>query len=168
MPLDQPITITQAANAIGYWLEAWAEPKGGKVKVMMNMAHLWEEIYEVNDAPRILICYNGEVSRGGFPHANVLHRVDRQWIVVVMRGHGFKNLAAEAQGSIEAFYDSVEAVRDRLRVMGSITEEFPIDYKSTKPLPNAGRVGPSGNVFLDAYAIEFSTANDIPRVLTAS
>lgn len=164
MPLAAPISIKNAAEQIRGYLALWAEPRGGNVRVMASMAHLWEEIYLMTNNPRLLVCYNGEVSRGGFNRANTLHRVDRQWIVVIMRGHGFTPMTDDVQGYTEnSFYDDLETIRERLRVIASISEEFPIDYKSMKPVPNAGP-GRSANVFLDAYAIDFSTANDIPAI----
>lgn len=164
MSLSAPLSITDAANQIAARLGEWAKPRGGEAVVMANMRHLWEEIRKMNDKPRCLVVFNGEVARGGFQQANTLHRVDRSWLVVVVRGHGFANLMADVEGDTEPFYDSIEAIRELLRTLVEISEEFPIDYKSTKPSPG---VGPSeaANVFLDAYALEFSTANDIPAIL---
>lgn len=159
------ITTEVALNHIGLWLNEWVEPRGGEVKIVENMAHLWEEVLEVqtDGSPRVLIVCTGEVSRGGFAQANTLHRVDRQFGVVVVRGHGFKNLVAEKKGDILPFVTVMDTLRDRLRVMISITEEFPIYYKGWKPLPNIAPT-PSQNIFLNASIIEFSTAADIPGV----
>lgn len=168
MSLDTPPTILEQANILGAVLASWAEPRGGVVKVMANMRHLWEEIYTpemLTEAPRILIVYNGEVSRGGFNLANTLHRVDRSWLVVIMRGHGFKNAVAEEGPTPkeEPFYNCLEQLRDLLRTIKVVSEEFPIDYKSMKALPGAGPTQ-AANAFMDAYVIEFSTANDICAV----
>ena len=165
MSLPTPPSITEQAQYIGGAIASWAEPRGGSVKVMANMRHLWEEIYLLSEAPRVLVAFNGEVSRGGFNLANRLHRVDRSWMVVIMRGHGFRNAMSE-QGPTtkeEPFYDCVEIVREILRTITVITEEFPIDYKSIRPLPGSGPNN-SANVFMDAFVLEFSTANDIPDV----
>ena len=131
---------------------------------MANLRHLWEEISATNDGkPSIFIVYTGETARGGFNQANTLHRVDRQWMVVVMRGHGFKNLMADKGDQTLSFYDVIETIRHLLRRMTNISEEFPIDYKGIEPMGNIG-MNQSQNVFLDGFQIKFSTANDIPVV----
>jgi hypothetical protein len=166
MSLPKPITIANEADLIKAQLETYAKPRGGTVKVLANMRHLWEEIFLLTDAPRILICYTGETARGEYAGGTrtALHRVDRSWQVVVMRGHGFNNLlpGGEVAGK-EDFYDSVETVRDGCRVLQTISEEFPVNYKSIRPLPSAAPTAVA-NVFMDAFVIEFDTANDIPII----
>lgn len=165
--LAAPPTIAQQAQQIGYQLAQWAEPKSGEVRVMANMRHLWEHIMMASDKPRILVCFTGEVSRGG-NEANTLHRVDRSWSVVVIRGHGF-DFDPTASGvtntgeTTDAFYDHVETIRDLIRIITSVSEEFPIDYKAIKPVAGAAPTQAS-NVFLDAYEISFQTANDIAAI----
>lgn len=166
------MTIQWQAETMKGWLEEWAIPRGGYVKVLANMRHLWEEIFLDAEKPRILICFTGETSRGGFNVANTLHRVDRQWMVAVIKGHGFDNLMSVGQGqedtpdSIDPFYKDVQSVRDLLRVMLNITEEPPIDYRGMDALPSVAPYGQNANVFLDGYGIKFSTANDIPAITT--
>ena len=167
-------TVREDALAIKAQLDTYAIPRGGEVKIMANSRHLWEEVLSIvsTEAPRILICWNGETARGEYAGGNrtKLHRVDRMWQVVIMRGHGFKNMVAESQGQIdtpdyyEDFYDTVETVRDGIRVMSNITAEDVVDYKSCRPLPNVGP-GQSANVFLDAFVIDFQCAADIPEIL---
>ena len=169
-------SIRAQATQIAEWLyNSFAKERGGTVKVMPSMKHLWSEIYDrKKDEPTILIVWNGETSRGGFNVANTLHRVDRQWLVIVLRGHGWRNLEApsdvlvptpsENTRQYEDFYDTVECLRDKIRVMLSISEEFPIDYKSTNAMPGLPMIGQSGNLFIDGYQISFSTANDIPAI----
>lgn len=166
MSLPKPITIANEAYLIKKQMEVYATPRGGTVKVLANMRHLWEEIFQLDERPRILICYTGESSRGEYAGGNrtATHRVDRSWQVVVMRGHGFKNLlpGGDVDG-VEDFYDSVETVRDGCRVLLTISEEFPVNYKSIRPLPSAAP-SVTANVFMDAFVIEFDTANDIPFI----
>lgn len=167
MPEGPLLTVSIEAARIKEQLDTYAVPRGGYCKVMANQRHLWEEIYVVSDSPRILICYMGENARGEYEggQRTRMHRVDRKWTVVVMRGHGFKNLLTGEglTGTQEDFYDSVETVRDGCRVMNNISEEFPVNYRSITPLPNVGPTQ-TANVFMDAYAIEFTTANDIPEI----
>lgn len=170
---NETFTIAKEALVIQDWLKTWAEPLGGTVKIMISIAHLWEEIYSVQfqDQPRILIAFNGEIARGGFNQANTLHRVDRQWKVVVLRGNGFKNTAAEGigqtgtPGSLDPFYDNLETIRDLIRVLDNITEEKPVDYKSMTMLPLLSVGGQAGNIFLSGASIEFSTAQDLQAIV---
>jgi hypothetical protein len=108
------------------------------------------------------VCYNGENSRGDFSVANRLHRVDRQWIVAVTRGRGWSSNRGDSLyktvGNSDPLYDVVEEVRELLRCMIGISEEFPIDFKRISPMNAVNKA-------LDAYAIEFSTANDIPAII---
>jgi len=166
--LAAPPTISQQAQIIANWLTtSFAAPRGGSVKILQNQRHLWEEIYMQDDTPRLFIMFKSEKSRGGFNQANKLHRVDRQWSVIIMRGHGWRNLMPnpnEAFGTqAEDFLDTIEVLRDKLRVLLNISEEFPIDYTGVDSLPN---IAPTkeANVFMDCYIINFSTANDIPNI----
>ena len=177
-PYHQPevLTIKGQAYQIAEWInQSFAQPRGGTVKVMPSMKHLWSEIYDrKKDEPTILIVWNGDAVRGGFAVANTTNRVDRQWLVIILRGHGWRNLEApsdvlvptpsENTRQYEDFYDSVECLRDKLRVMTSISEEFPIDYKATNSMPGLPMIGQAGNLFIDGYQISFSTANDIPDI----
>ena len=168
-------TIKEDAEAISAQLGQYAAKSGGTCKVVANQAHMWEELYPtagLDMKPKILIMCTGETARGEYAGGDRtdLHRVDRNWQVVVMRGHGFKNLMSESQGqdgtpgAVQDFYDVLETVRDGIRVMSNISEEFPVNYKGIRPLPNVGPT-PSSNVFLDCSVIEFDTAADIPRIL---
>ena len=77
-------TVREDALAIKTQMEVFATPRNGTVKIMANMSHLWEEIYNngiVNENPRILIVWTGEIARGEYAGGDrtKLHRVDRQW-----------------------------------------------------------------------------------------
>ncbi len=173
--LAAPPKISAQAEALRTYLLNYTQIHGGDVKVMHNPRHLWEEVFSVASgsgisanaaAPRLLICYMGERSRGGFNQANTLHRVDREWTVTVLMGHGFKNNVSEpTRNAPMPFLDVIEDLRDGIRVMLNLSEEFPIDFKTVQPLPGAGP-SPQINVFMDGYVITFSTANDIPAVST--
>jgi hypothetical protein len=162
MALLAPIAISEQARQIAAVLEPYATASGGFAGVVSNLQMLWAQASMDSEKPRLLICYNGENSRGDFSVANRLHRVDRQWVVAVTRGRGWRsNRGAslyQTTGNADPFYDVVEEVRELLREMLGISEEFPIDFKRISPMS-------SGNKALDSYAIEFSTANDIPAIL---
>ena len=162
--LAAPLSIKDGANQLAGWIGLWAKPKGGKCEVVQGLRHLWESIFMASDAPRVLVCFNGETARGGFDEQDTLHRVDRQWAVVVIRGHGWKNLMPdEDETAAETFMETVEALRDRVRLIQTLSEEFPVNYKGAKPLPAVAKPD-SANVFVDAYQLDFSSAADIPDV----
>jgi hypothetical protein len=161
--LTGPISITTEATLIKTQLDTWLTQYGVTATIMANLRHLWESINQANGQPSVFICYTGEAARGGFAQANTLHRVDRQWTVVILRGHGFLTKSMKEIPVAPAFYDIVEACRWQLIKMTTVSEEYPIDYKAIRPMSNVGP-SPAANVFLDAFQIEFSTANDIPTV----
>ena len=162
MPLATPITIADEQNLIAAQLRLWAQPKGGSVEIMANQAHLWEKLFVITDAPRILVMYAGEALL--FPERPDCHRVRRDWQVIVVRGHGFTD---PMNAGPEPFATSLESVRDQLRVLLNISdlEELPsVIYKGIRPLPNI-MTTPTANAFADAMMIEFSTMNDVPQIV---
>ena len=66
--------------------------------------------------------------------------------------------------AIDPFYKVCQILRDKCRVLLTITEEPPIDYKGMEPIPSIAPYGASGNVFIDGYAVKFGTASDIPAI----
>lgn len=161
MALPQPISISQQADQIRSVMADFTDARGGYTKVMANQRHLWEELVDPNaNKPRILVLFSKEVPRGSFEFQDQLYRVDRHWMVIVVRGHGFKN---EMIDGTEPFLDVLETLREKLRCIISISEEFPINYRGISPLPNIAQ-SQTANVFLDASVIEFTTANDIPQI----
>lgn len=162
-------TVTADSQAIGlatFLDHEYAQKRGGTVKVMESMHHLWEEILSASDEPRVLVCCTGETPRGSFAEQDLWCRVDRQWTIAVVRGHGFRNLMPDEKGSpvgaVETLCTSVETVRDVVRAMVGLSQEFPVNYKGWKNLPAVGRPG-TVNVFVAGATLEFSTANDIPQ-----
>lgn len=162
MPLDAPITIGQQAKNLQAVLGNWAAQFGGVAEVTSNLKDLWNQAAINNDQPRILICYMGETARGDSRIRSALNRVDRIWNVAVIRGRGFSarrgdSLTSQVVNAIP-FYDVVETVRDTIRTILNISEEFPVEFLSIRPLSQ-------GTMVLDAYTIEFMTANDIPEII---
>jgi hypothetical protein len=175
-----PIVET-VAQTIKTQLQSFAAPRGGIVQIVENESHLWEEMYNgklPTTQPKVFILWTGETARGEYAGGDKtsLHRVDRHWMVVIMRGHGFRKLLAEGigpepapgapappAGSTESFYNAVETLRDGIRVLQGISEEFPVDYLGITALPNIGP-NPEANVFMDCRVIRFDTAADIPAL----
>ena len=167
-------TIRECAKAIEAQMLIYATPRGGLVKILENEAHLWQEIVNpspINETPRIFIICSGEVARGEYDGQNRtnLERVERKWQVIVGRGHGFKTLTAEnvgqpgTPGYYESFDDTIETVRDGIRILSNVTVDPIVNYKGWRPLANIGP-SPAANVFLDFRVVEFTTAADIPSV----
>ncbi len=163
MPLDAPITISQQAKNLQAVLGDWASQHGGAAEVASDLKNFWVQSGTNNDQPRILIVYTGETARGSFEKRSALDRVDRTWNVGVFRGRGFSaqrgdSLTKNVVNAIP-FYDVVEQIRDMLRSILNISEEFPVEFLNIKPLSQ-------GTQIVDAYVIEFVTANDIPNIYT--
>lgn len=155
------MSIAYQATTLKDLLDAWAQPKGGVAKVASNLKELWAQASQSSQKPIVLICFNGEQVRGPFATGAACHRVDRQWVVAVVRGRGFApvrgNTLTESVGNVDPFYQSVEEVRDLIRNARELTAEPPIDFKAVKPMQ-------MGALIIDGYLIEFSTAVDIPQV----
>lgn len=163
MPLDAPITISQQAKNLQAVLNTWAVQHGGVAETASDLKNFWEQAGNNNDIPRILIVYNGENARGEFRTRSALDRVDRKWQVGVFRGRGFsaqrgRSLTNTVVNAMP-FYDVVEQIRDLIRSILDISEEFPVEFMGINPMsPNPP------TLIMDAYVIEFVTANDIPNI----
>jgi len=163
MALAAPITISQEANLIQANLQEWVGQWGGSAEVVSNLRELWNQAALNSQSPRILVVYNGEVARGSFEQISRYHRVDRSWLIAVTKGRGYfsnrgASLSEHAQIEMPLF-DVIENVRDLVRFMDYISEETPHpDYRSIKPMQ-------LGNLVVDGYLIEITTANDIPSNL---
>lgn len=161
MGLPQPLTISQTAQQLKTQLSTWATTAGGKAVVVSNTKDMWEQASQNTQTPLVLICYNGETIRGERAVSALNHRVERNWIVAVTRGRGWNiergaSLYKTTQNA-DPFYDVVEECRDQIRVLTGISEEWPVEFLRISPMS-------SGNKALDAYAIEFTVAADIPAV----
>lgn len=170
--LAQPVTISQQSAALKLKLEEWAQPRGGRVAVMANQRHLWEELTDLpqavaSQAPRIMVlCAGADLLLPGEPDC---HRETRRWQIVLVKGRGFYK--DPMSGNVaEPFTDSIEAIRDLIRTMIGISdeEEVPsVRYQGWKPLPS---ILPTreANAFADAVVLEFVTGNDIPQIILES
>ena len=77
-------------------------------------------------------------------------------------------LAAAMRGaSAQAPDDKLEALRDVVRAIRNVSEEFPLHYMGWKPLPAVARPG-TANVFTAGAFLTFSSANDVPEVVVVS
>ena len=170
-----PVTEDWQLNAMCSWIDKMftqprvapsAEPN---TKSMEGEAHLWEYVYTVaNDEPTVLVCLNGEKQRPGasLQDADRTHRVDRRWLVVLLQGHGFRNRLPQADGQPpgkESLTQSIAALRDTVRSMSNMSEEFPLHYDGWMPLRPVARPG-MANVFLSGAELTFSTCNDLGEV----
>lgn len=177
--LPAPLSIKAQAKQIGSFIwENFAKQRKcrpDQVKIMASMYHLWEEVYNRNsDEPTVLICWNGETARGEYEGGSRvgLHRVDRSWTIVILRGHGFQNLMPNPDANPEIreedFYDSVEALRDTVRLLVGVSEELPVNYRSTTAMSGIPGMGSNANVFIDGFQISIQTANDVPSIVQST
>lgn len=160
------LTISDQQVRLASVLERYAKPRGGRVAVMANQRHLWEELADPMQvglvAPRVMILWAGEDQIN--PNEPDCRRVERRWQVVVVRGHGFKSPLDG--GRALPFCDTIEEIRETVRHMDNISDyEYTpsVRYIGTKPLPNV-MPGKEASAFLDAMVVEFATANDLPAI----
>ncbi len=157
------IGIADQLNALQFALNDWVQQEAGVVQIAANQALLWEMAYAASSKLRVIVCCTGEDIRGDFSIAAALHRVDRQFVVLVTRGRSFTTdrgmgLTQTVQDN-PPLYDLVTRVRDTIRAMVGISVELPVDYKGFKSFPL------EDGLVMDAYQIEFSTAVDIPDIV---
>lgn len=160
------LTVSDQQARLKGTLERYAQPRAGRVAVMANQRHLWEELADPMQvgsvAPRIMILWAGEdMLNQSEPDCR---RVERRWQVVVVRGHGFKDPLDGGRNL--PFCDTVEEIRETVRNMADISDyEYTpsVRYIGTKPLPNV-MPGKEASAFLDAVVVEFATMNNLPAI----
>jgi hypothetical protein len=167
------LTIKQQAELMGLALQGWCTPRGGVVKILENQRQVWQEVRNtsMSDEPRVLLCFSGDTLR--LPDQPSCNRVDRKWMVVVMRGKGFQALVDDSRafgadvGKAINFYDVIESLRDCLRVVLNVSddEEMPgVRYIGSEPFPASPGQGLGEDAMLDCFVLRFMTGNDIPAV----
>jgi hypothetical protein len=118
--------------------------------------------------PRLLIAYTGKQMRGSKYVSALLGRADRSFSVAVTRGRGFSanrgDSLVKTVGNVDPFLDQLEECESVIRNMaagdpGNISAEYPINFKGSKAMQ-------LGNLVIDGYMIEFTTANDEPSLTT--
>jgi hypothetical protein len=155
--------ISDQALALQTALQAWVDPIGGVSSVVANFKAMWEQASQSSQKVIILICYLGERIRGPFADRAVGGRVDQTWNVAVVRGRGFASKRGDTLvttvGGADPFLDQLEEAKDIVRNLEGISAEWPVEYIATKPMQLGGDIK-------DGYLIEFSTANDLPKLKT--
>lgn len=158
------MSVKDQRNRLGAVLQEWANPRKAVVRVVANQRKLWQCIFDmaVNDSPTLVLCFDGETARGGFRERNLLDRVDRQWVLVVMEGRGFTDPKDQEDAQVDDLNDVCEELRQVVRRQSWMSAEA-MDYVSTKPLPGVAQPN-MANVHLDGYVIAFTTAVDIAAI----
>ncbi len=155
--------ITEQSLKIQEAYKNWASEDGGKAFVCSDLKHLWEQARVSVVAPRALIVYNGEELRGAFSVAAALGRVDRQWLVAIVRGRGMSadrgDSLNKVVGNAKPFYQLVQEARDICRSMLGVSVESPVDFRSIRPMN-------LGDQIVDGYLIAFSLVADLPFLVT--
>jgi len=167
---NPPLTTSQQLALISEWIDVkFCQPRGGKTEQMESMQHLWEYIISSGDQPTVCVCCTAEKQRSfnSLQESDRTHRVDRRWTVAIIRGRGFRTLMQDPLGTPpngkEMLTDSIDALRDAVRALVNVSEEFPVHYDGWDSLPPVARPG-TANVFVAGALLEFSTANDLGEV----
>ena len=151
MRISEQLTIL--ANA----LKAWCKDKGGEVSIVSNLRDLWQQASLTSQTPRILICYTGRRAHGPFATAAALGLSDRTFNVAFTRGRGYASkrgeTLTETVGGADPFYDDLEDAEKVIRTITGISQDYPVDWKGDKAMQ-------LGNLVVDGFIAEFSTAND--------
>lgn len=161
--------IKDQLNQIRDTLDEWGEENGfsGHVFVVSDIVHMWKQLFDSSQYPKLLIMYNGEQVRGEFGIAAPLARVDRRFMVVVSRGRSMNinpgDALTETNQNSPPLFEQVEEVRDICRAMifDPDWNENPVDYLGVTPFPteNSGRL-------IDAYQIEFSIGSQLHLIVS--
>lgn len=148
-------------KAIRDALNGWLQEAGGAF-IASDQANMWEMAFAASSKLRVIVCCTGEEIRGDFAVAAALHRVDRQFSVLVTRGRSLTS--DRGQGLVETIQNSpplfqmVSQARDVIRSMLNISAERPVDYKGFRSFPM------ESGLVMDAYEITFSTAVDLAPI----
>lgn len=128
----------------------------GACVMVSNTREMWQLASNDSQKPIIYVCWGGEDPWSSNANISaVTHRVNRSWILGVKQGRGFKSNRGE---SLKGFIPFVEQVRDTMRSMLGISEDFGNDYSGIKPWSQ-------GSLVIDGYLITFGTKNDLPNIL---
>lgn len=165
-----PVSGVDQVTKMAIWIDKqFSQPRGGRTEPIESMPHLWERILECGDEPTVLVVPTGERLRGyrSLQEADRMGRVDRKWTVAIVRGRGFQMLVPNPEGALyggkEMLVASIEALRDCVRVLADISEEFPLHYEGWEPIPPIARPA-NANIFVAGALLNFSAANDLPEV----
>lgn len=160
MSLPVPPTIAQQSLQIVDWIGQLVRPLGGVSVAASNLRDMWNQASQQSNTLIVYTCWMGDQSRGG-DISRWVHRVDREWATLVKRGRGLSANRGDSLnktvGNADPFYDDVEAVRDRIRAILSISEEGLVEFRSARPWQ-------LGNLILDAMLLTYVTANDLPTI----
>lgn len=159
------MTISQQADLIAGVMQTWIATVKGDVEVCYDLRQMWQVATQASDKVRVLITYGGEDIRGDFAQAAILGRVDRKWIVALVRGRGFNTIPglalATTQQNAPAFYDQLDEFRNILRsiIFDVNTCENPPDFKNVRPIAYGNDVPMNG------YMVEFTVGTQLPQLL---
>jgi hypothetical protein len=129
----------------------------GNVAVVSNLLDLWNQSQQNSQSPMAFVCYMGETPwSGGGNVAAITHRVRREWVIRVKQGRGYTSNRGK---TVLQFVDIVELVRDTIRAMFGVSEDYGVDFSGIKPVR-------LGDQVIDCYDVAFSTMNDLPPITT--
>jgi hypothetical protein len=164
---DDRVTIKDQLGDIYSIYSTWCTGQGvGKVFICSDMYHLWAQLFNNEQAFKILVMYNGEVQRVNFPGGAITGRVDRKFLTVVSRGRGLAvvdrglPLVSDYQNA-RPLFDIVDELRDLTRAIFFDPQwcERPMDYVGIRPFNTEG-----SGMIIDAYQIDYSVGTQLMMI----
>ncbi len=157
MPAANPNqTISAQLNIIVNVLQTWAVQYNATVIPVSNVQDLWSQSSQTSQKPTVYVCFSGETPWSSNANISALtHRTSREFIVRVKQGRGFTAVRGE---TVYSFVTIVEQVRDTIRSMLGISQDFGVDYAGTKYVRLGSQV-------IDAYDLTFSVKADCPQII---
>jgi hypothetical protein len=150
------MTIGEQLIFIRAGLRAWVEDIKGRVEVAADPLHALGLLATAPGAPRVVVMFDAEVKRGDFEETG---RVDRQYLLIVSRGRGFKldpgDALLEGVAGGKPLYDLVEEGREVIRALVFTEDESTPNYLAARRVKLE-------DLTVDAYQLEFSVGTQLP------
>jgi hypothetical protein len=152
--------ISATAEFIADQIGGLIAPYGGLCEVVDDEDLMWRQAFQSSQKLMVYVTWGGDVPWGTFNLAGVTHRVVRQWILGIKRGRGYKETRGDTFStttSVPPFADVVGLVRDFVRTMLGISEDYGTDNVTVKKWSQGSQV-------MSGMLVTFSTQNDLPAI----
>lgn len=153
--------ISNQSSFIADQIAGLIEPFGGVCQVVDDENLMWMEAWKSSQNLIVYVTWTGDTPWGPVLNAALTHRVKRDWLVGVKRGRGYQPVRGDTFSrttSVPPFADMVDMVRNFIRAMTGISEDFGVDNVTVTKWSQ-------GNLVMSGRLIRFSTQNDLPAVV---
>jgi hypothetical protein len=153
--------ISTTANFIADQIEGLIGPYGGVCEVVDDEDLMWRQAFQSSKNLVVYVTWGGDVPHGTFGLAGVTHRVVRQWILGIKRGRGYTETRGDTFSkttSVPPFADMVDAIRNLVRAMIGISQDFGTDNVIVKKWSQ-------GPLVMSGRLLTFTTQCDLPGVV---